>query len=222
MGARHRASTDFGEMNLRILVRAMAAKGIALVAVLFLGLSAALLIAGSAHGDDDTATATATATATGAGPATAEQSVTTAIATTSSSLTPGEATLFVSEPPLETTPPAEVQRLLVRAPADDVATVEPPAAGTAEAPTLPSSQPAPTSESALPTYTAVTSESNVRTAAPATSAKTAHANADVSKASQTSGGMSLTVILLIMAAVVVVAGGSIGLYLLNRPNAGRH
>ncbi len=218
----------------------MAAKSVALFAVLFLGLSAALLVAGSAHGDTPASSSCEGADARpencmpglgSGGPAVPGQAEIDRMKERIAAADKAMADKGVAEMAAAEKLAAAQAAAKVQADSKQIAPVAPvaPAVPANQAPTTavapaPSVAPAedkaaaPTSESAWPTFTATASASGKTTAA----APTATADANLKKASATSGGPNLMTILLIMAGVVVIAGGAIAIYMLNRTNAGRH
>ncbi|MDJ0358175.1 hypothetical protein [Paenarthrobacter sp. PH39-S1] len=228
---------------MRILLGAMAAKSVALIAVLFLMLSVVLLVASGAHGETSgpscplhalklvcgqfgevppSAGAGETSAAGGLENARAEAERLAAEMAAADKLAAEQSAAKAQGNEKQGAPEAPAGPV-----APTIAPVAPAAPPTSEAATAepsvePVTVPTPISDSAWPTYTATTSASQSSSPTASVLPDTATSTADLNTVRAGSSGPNLWTILLILAAAVVVAGGTLAIYMLNRANAGRH
>ena len=222
------------------LLRAMAAKGLALFAVAFLGLSGVFLVAGPASAVDGTPVKAtdpaAKPTTTSSTPAPAPTPAPTVVrapapapATASAdqcrsvglqtgcTVTAYNDAKAAADQKAAADAKQAAQNANAKAAADAAARAA--AARAAQSAPPSSATPVETSESAWPTYTAT---SAAPMDDPITDTPQGVQNAGLANIQRTSSGPNLMTLLLVMAAVVVVAGGAIAIFLLNRAHAGRH
>ena len=212
----------------------MAAKGLAIFAVVFLGLSAAFLFAGSANADTSTAPTTAASDPANLGgssvPAGPGPSVCTPLglpascsaADVNNKLAEQAAAATAAQKAAADAQAALNAKIAADAQASADAQAKASAAAASASAAMPSTDSvayASASESAWPTYTATSSApiSNPMT----DSAQAPQQNADLN-VQRTSGGTNILTLVLVLLAVVVVAGGALAIFMLNRRQAGRH